>query len=344
MHAILVRLGTLVAGRPNRERYSPIIRWPLTQVSRDPARFASVAECRQCGGWLSVTVFRLGRRHARYWCQRCGAVVSLHDRSALRPVAELLAAEAAKPGQPAPDPPGPTTSDTDPRQVMPAAMLRWVTGRSQRRIDVSGLDKSTIYQLYRGWDTHLERLPPDRLVELAVDGEPPPVPGLPAFSTVVGRLHDACYRSELVMEWLLRSIDVASEVSPPEVARAALWLRTEHARRWLAVRGGELCWIYRRVPPGGPVIPARREVHAAIAALRSGRRERSEEQAIRAALFGTDGGPPLTVLLAAHPAEEMIAALELFLSTQARPLREQALARLHAPLAAPSEDRDGQRR
>jgi hypothetical protein len=346
LHAILVRLVTVVAGSPEPERHGPVIRWLLTQVGRDPDRFHRLAECRQCGGWRSVTVVRLGRRRARYWCQGCGAVVSLGERSALRPVGELLATESTpKPVPPAPDPRHPGTSDTDPRQVMPEVMLRWVRGRFRKRIDLDQLDKSTIHQLYRAWDSHLERLPADQLAELAVAGEPPPVPGLPAFSTVVGALHDACYRSDLVVDRLASEGPVRSAATPPEVVEAALWTRTEHARRWLSARGGELCWIYRRVPSGGPVTPARDEVEAAIDALRSGRRASpAQVRAIRAALFGTDGGPPIAVLLAAHPAEEMVAALERYLASRGRPLRDQALARLNAPLAGPAAVRSGRPR
>jgi hypothetical protein len=46
-----------------------------------------------------------------------------------------------------------------------------------------------MYQLYKRWDTHLGQLPPGSLAELAVDGEPPPLAGLPAFSAIVGALH-----------------------------------------------------------------------------------------------------------------------------------------------------------
>ena len=160
---------------------------------------------------------------------------------------------------------------------------------------------------------------------------------------MIGALHDACYRSWLVLERLLGSTEVRSAVAPLEPAAVALWLRTEHARRWLAIHGREQCWIHRRVPAAGLVSPPRSEVEAAMTALRTGRAGPAE-RVIRGVLFGTDGGPPLPLLLAAHPAEEMTAAMAEYLASGARPLREQVLARLAAPLAPRPPARQGRPR
>jgi hypothetical protein len=73
-------------------------------------------------------------------------------------------------------------------------------------------------------------------------------------------------------------------------------------------------------------------VAAALAALRAGRMpEPTAGRAARAALFGTDGGPALPTLLRTYPTEDVIAALTGYLTSGARPLRAEVLARLTAP-------------
>lgn len=303
--SVLVRLVARVTSRQPQDQPSRWRGWLLTRLGRSPQRGDLSTECRQCGQWASVSVFRLGPRRARYWCQRCGAVVSLPDRAALRPVAELRDPPAAPP--PAAPPASPDGGDL--REVMPPAMAQWVQARSRRPVTLDRLDKSTVYQRYREWDA-----------------EQPDAAGLPAFSVVVGALHESCYHADLAAR------SVSDRPDAPDLRE-----RLEHARRWLALRGQRLCWIHSRVPAGGLATPERTAVEAAIAALRNGAAPgTAESRAARAALFGTDGGPGLPALLRAYPAPDMLAALADYLASGARPLRADVLARLAAPLDLPA--------
>jgi hypothetical protein len=117
------------------------------------------AVCLQCGQWEWTRVLRLGRRRSRYWCERCGAVVTVPTTELstdLRPASGNLAA------------------------VMPAAMVRWLSSANRRVPDLDELTRGTLYDLYRRWD-----------VGRGSD--------LPAFSAVVDALHDTCYRPDLVV-------------------------------------------------------------------------------------------------------------------------------------------------
>jgi hypothetical protein len=301
-----VRLLLRIIQRNDRGRGShPALRWLLAQGGRDPTRFEMTLPCRQCGEHAFVRLLRLSPRHGRYWCGRCGAVVTLTTRSDLR-----LVAKPPPPAAPAPAA-GSRPDEVDVRQVMPAAMLSWLRSRTGRPVSVDRLDKPTMYQLYNRWDTHL--------ASLAVEGRP----GLPAFSSVVGALHDRCYRTELVVEMLHGSAPAT---------RRALYERVEHARCWLAGRAGELCWIVRRLPDGVLAVPDQDEVEAAVAALRSGGQPNPiAGRAARAALFGTEGGPTLRTLQAVYPAEEMLVALEEYLASGERRLRADVLSHLTAP-------------
>jgi hypothetical protein len=262
--------------------------------------------CRQCGERAFVRVLRLSPRRGRYWCGRCGAVVTLTSRADLALVAE----------RPPPAPrelmAGPRQNEVDVREVMPDAMLGWLESRIRRPVSLDRLDKPTMYQLYNRWDAHL--------ASLAVEDQQL---ALPSFSAVVGALHNRCYRTELVVEMLLGST---------AAGHRALYERVEHARCWLATRAGELCWIVSRLPQGMLAVPDRDEVDAAVAALRSGGQPGPlAGRAARAALFGTEGGPTLRALQAVYPAGEMLVALETYLVSGERPLRADVLSRLSAP-------------
>jgi hypothetical protein len=312
------------APAPAPRRVRSRLRRLLTRAGRSPARAGLAAQCRQCGEWTSVNVFRLGPRRARYWCERCGAVVAVRGRRALRalrPADELR--EAAPRPAPPPGPaagPGPGLGG-----FMPPAMLRWLSTRFRAPAALDPTDKSIVYHRYREWDAYLRRLGPAGVAALAGPGEPPPDPGLPAFSRVVGALHDGCYHVDVVVQRLRADL-------PPEVPERALRERVEHARRWLAGAGRALCWVHRGRPDGTLPVPDRSQVAAALAALRAGRMpEPAAGRAARAALFGTDGGPALPTLLRTYPTEDVIAALTGYLTSGARPLRAEVLARLTAP-------------
>jgi hypothetical protein len=311
--------------------------WLLTWFGRSPRRADTTVACRQCGRSESVNVLRLGRSSARYWCQHCGAVVRLADLAQLRPISDKQqpptrpAAPDATPadmaaGRAAAAAPAGAADATDAdgsalSEFMPAAMQRWLRQRSRRPLAPRQLSKAAIYQHYRDWDRHLRQLGPVAAARLAGPGEPAPVPGLPAFSQVVGLLHETCYQLD----------PVVTRLHPPGPADlvTALRQRAEHARRWLARYGRELCWLHSRLPEGRLVDPDPAVVTAALAALRDGGPlDPAAARAARAALFGTDGGPGLAALLRTYPAEQFVAGLREYLATGSRPLREQALARL----------------
>jgi hypothetical protein len=249
------------------------------------------------------------------------------------PLAEHHLARSTDPGGavPAPEPrPAPEPPRLD--EVMPVAMRDWIRAWSRKPLTVERLDRSTMYQLYQGWDAHRARTGAD------------PVPGLPAFATVVRALDQACYRDDLAVEALQTAIEARS--GPPdgaagtELARA-LVERVGHARRWLALRGIEQCWI-RRTPPGGCLAePEREALAAAVAALRADRLPGPPaDRAVRAALFGIEVGPSLRAISMAYPLAELVVAIESYVEDGARPLRDDVLARLAAPPgAAPARHR-----
>lgn len=309
---------------PRTSRRSRPARWLLTQLGRAPERSELATDCRQCGTCDRVTVFRLGPRRARYWCQRCRAVVAVPDRIALRPVAELPDRSASQTRRLPP-------VDPAVREVLPAAMLAWLADRSELPTGPDQLDKPTIYQLYRRWDAYLVEQPGVRLTRCAVDGEPTPQPGLPAFSKVIGAVQDRVYRTELAVAVLTERFPEVTGAA----AQAALWERAEHARRWLAGRGREWSWIHSRLPGGRLAEPDRAQVEAAVVVLQSGTEPAAASaRAARAALFGTKAGPRLATLVQVYSRERLLAAIKSYLDNGARPLREDALARLTAPPAS----------
>jgi hypothetical protein len=317
-------LDRLKDGRP-ADRRRVLFGRARTWFGRSPARFDQVTDCRQCGAWKSVNVIRLSHRRARYWCQHCEALVTVVELGALRRLAE----PAVAPPVPT-EGPGPQLD-----HMLPAPMLAWFGDRLARPITVARLDKATIYQMYRQWDEVLAQLAPERLTDLAVTGAAPPLPGLPAFSTVVGELHERCYRTELVVDALRPGLP--SPISHVEECRA-LWERVEHARCWLAARGTSWCWIHARVPDEGLAAPDGKRVEAAAAKLRAGEELTLElARAAKAAMFGTDGGPSLRKLLRVYRAGEMVTALGAYRESGARPLRDDVLARLSAPFRPVSQ-------
>lgn len=323
--SLLVRILLLVVHRRQRTRPPrPVRRWLLAGVGRDPVRFDRTAACRQCDRTDFVAVLRLGWRRARYWCGYCGAVVTLTGPTGLLP------ARARR--RPAPSPPAPSVPpDEVSGEVMPAAMYRWAGRRARRPLTLAGLDRATFYQLYKRWDAHLAQLDPATRAELAGPGEPPAVAGLPSISAVVGALHDLCYRTDLVVASLAGGVGPDGEPGPEIVA--GVWERVEHARRWLAGRMAEQCWIVTRLVDGRPVRPDPTQVDAAVAALRRGDLpDPAAGRAARAALFGTDGGPNLRTLRRVYPPDRLLSALTDHLHHGGHPLRADVLAHLTAPL------------
>jgi hypothetical protein len=237
------------------------------------------AICVQCGQWEWTKVLRLGRRRSRYSCEHCGAVVTV-------PTAELSTDLRPATGNLA--------------AVMPVAMVRWVSSANRRMPSLDELTRGMLYDLYRRWDAERRS-------------------DLPAFSTVVDALHDACYRHDLVV----------TRFGPPS---DALRERVEHARRWLALRAAELSWILSRLPDGGLAVPDREAVQAALTALRTDATlDLDAGWAARAGLFGTYAGPSVEALFAVYSLAELVQALEVYVATGARPLRSDVLANLAAP-------------
>lgn len=280
-----------------------------------------VTTCPQCGQWSAVTVLRIRRDRARYWCRRCTAVMT-GRADQLRPLSQLR------------PPPAGTATDPGPAlsELLPQAMIRWMSfgaGRQPRRLPTAArLTKPVYYQYYRSWDNHLAAASEPELAELAVPGQPPPRAGLPPISAVVTALNGACYRSDLAVARL--AVDRPDAARTAE-SRWALWERVEHARRWLALHGGELCWIHRVPSDGQLPAPGPEDIAAQVKSLRAGRRlEPAEWDSVRQALFGTDRGPRLATLLEAYPVEEIVAALEAYLASGERPLRERTLTQLAA--------------
>lgn len=311
-----------------------MVRRLLTWMGRSPQRADLTARCRQCGEWASVNVLRLSHRRARYWCERCGAVVALTGRWQLQALQPLRQAREAA-ARPAPEAPAADPVEADLREFMPPAMLRWARGRFRKPNRADPRERSIVYHRYKEWDAHLAQLGRDGAAALADDGEPPPCPGLPPFSQVVGALHDGCYHVEKVTAQLRADPGLA-----PGTPEEALRERVEHARRWLARHGRSLCWVHTRRPDGNLVEPDRAQVAAVLAELRAGRLPDPDGgRAVHAGLFGTERGPALPAVLRTYSTGEVMAALDEYLASGARPLREDVLARLAAPPAPVRQSR-----
>lgn len=272
-------------------RAAVVARWAATAVGRSPQRAAATAACAQCGRDGTTSVVRLGRRRARYWCRRCGAVVAT-DRSVVRVGPPPAVEPAAQPLPP--------VADDGLDEVMPRAMAEWARRTSSRPPTRDGLHKGPMYQLYARWDRTAGT-------------------GLPPFSAVVGALHERCY-----------SVDAA--VAALGDGRPEVRERAQHARRWLATVARDQCWIVSRLVGGAPVDPPPGAVAPLVGEVAPGRAwSREETWAVRAALFGTDGGPHLPTVIATFGADAVRDALEAWLAGGSRPLRDAVLALLDAP-------------
>ena len=132
------------------------------------------------------------------------------------------------------------------------------------------------------------------------------------MSSIIGKLHECCYRDDLV----------AAQFP----AAPGLGARIEHARRWLARDARDLCWVLSAETADTPPPD---EVEKAAAARAEGLPlEREQANALRTALFGTDGGPGLRLLLRPFDDDEVTAAVDAYLATGARPLRAATLSAL----------------
>lgn len=275
-------------------------RWAATQAGRSPERADVSPTCRQCGRDGVTTVVRLGPRRARYWCARCGAVVSTSDLAAVR--------RHHEPGPPVPPEP-PTTAEDPLLDVMPAEMVAWLRRTTARPPTRDALDKSAMYQAYARWDR--------------ASGST-----LPTFPAAVGALHERCYATEAALAALRGPHEAAGEAA----GEAAVRERVEHARRWLATEGRSSCWLVSRLVDGHTVDPAPEDVRRLLPEVGTAREwSRDETWAVRAALFGTDGGPHVRHVLSVFPADEVRDALAAWLRDGSRPLRSKALAALDAP-------------
>jgi hypothetical protein len=184
------------------------------------------------------------------------------------------------------DVPERVTETADPlAAIMPATMAGWVVRRHGGTVPTR-FDRAVVYQWYRAWDE-------------ATGGD------LPPFSAVVGALHAAAY-----------DLDAAY---PDADRRPGLRERAGHARAWLYRYAPDRCWILGA--PSGPADPG--PVHAALAAIRGGAEPTAEAaRAARLALFGVDGGPGLRGLRRVFGDATIAAALDEYLRSGARPLRD----------------------
>ncbi len=203
--SVVVRLAAALQ-RQARPSGNPVVAWLLTRVGRSPHRFASTAECRQCGESSGVHVLRLGTRRARYWCERCGAVVSVVD------LHEIRARDRSRPARPVRARPVAELAE-----LMPAAMLATMAGVGRHPMTPERLTRPVMYQLYKRYDSQTSS-------------------ALPSFPATVAAVNDSCYRTELAVQRLCRDAPTAGVDAVRE--------RAEHARRWLAGQGAALCWLH----------------------------------------------------------------------------------------------------
>ncbi|GLW89262.1 hypothetical protein [Actinokineospora globicatena] len=261
-------------------------RMAATALGRSPEREALSPPCPQCGRDGTTTVYRLSTRSARFWCARCEAVVSTRDLASLRDTATVRNV----PSGPPPDPHA---------HYLAPPVLEWARSAAAKVLTAPELDRATYYQLHTRFD---------RTAQGSVHS------GLPAVSAVIGRLHERCYRVDLVVLDLGHASEEARE-------------RVDYARRWLAGPGKNQCWIVSRHAESRPEAESVEE--AAAAYLRGDLLDRDQASALRSGLFGTDGGPRPVALLELFTADEITAAVRAY-RDGARPLRDAVLAALQA--------------
>lgn len=292
-----------------RARASAALRGLKVLAGRSPDRDRASATCVQCGQHDATVVYRLGRRSARFWCRRCGAVATA-DVTGIRldEDHDVVAAPVAPPDRLA--------------ELLATPVHAWASATAKKPLLADALDKAAYYQLHTRFDRAVEQaLTTGRVPDALAGADLDVLRGLPSVSAIVGLLHENCYHADLV----------AVKLAGPDVDAqrlAAVLARTRHARRWLA-GNRELCWVVSRHAPDGN--PSAEAVAEAAARVMAGELEREDTQVLRAALFGTDGGPGLRQLAAAFDVAEIEAAVAAYVATGDRPLRDRTLAALDAP-------------
>ena len=294
------------ARRPGRWRHQL-----LTLLGRSPDSTGATTSCRQCGESGSVNLVRLAARSARYWCQRCGAVVSLRHLAALRPVHDLRAQDPPdRPGSPggpaARRPAGRRSAAGTPRAsalrtpaaTATAAGAATAIAAGAATAIADGADgaapvlREVMPAAMVGW-VHARYRNPSRAVRLDKAGMFQVYQdwdrhlrkiGPAAAARLAGPGEPPPGPDLPAFATVVRALHdrcyhvdevvrflSASPDGPPPPAGAALRERVEHARRWLARYGRAYCWIHTRLPDSGPAVPDRAAVEAARAALRAGR-------------------------------------------------------------------------
>ncbi|MFN2468235.1 MAG: hypothetical protein ABR521_08940 [Gaiellaceae bacterium] len=183
-------------------------------------------------------------------------------------------------------------------------MLAWRESRRGR--GTTGLDKASIYRLWKEFDRSRRRD--------GDAGDPPP-----PFGEVVGLLHARCYDEAVVVAEL--SGDSTDPARTDGVAE-----RVGCARRWLAGPGRGHCWIER--PVEGDAVDT-----GAVQALLAddgltGAVAPEQRRALFMAAFGAGGGPPLRAIVDRFGVPVVRQALRQHLVDGSHPLREAVLAAL----------------
>jgi hypothetical protein len=178
--------------------------------------------------------------------------------------------------------------------VLAPAVAEWYAATTRKPL--AAFDKAAYYQLHKRFD--------------AATGS-----GLPSVSSVVGQLHESCYLADPVVAAVAGTADVA-----------AVRDRVVYARAWLASAARDACWLLARYQPD--VAPPAEDVARAGAALADGSLSREDAALLRQALFGTDGGPQLKLLLRGFTDADVTAAIAGYCSSGARPLRDRAVTAL----------------
>ena len=265
--------------------------WVAERAGRPDRRAELAAVCAQCGQSDRTVVHRLWPGRARYWCRRCGAVVTLADPG------ELVAARWPQPGSAAQVAPGAQAGAGavagDQSRLVAPAVRAWLA-TAGRGLPAT-LDKAAYYQLHKRFDEATSS-------------------ALPPVSLVVGRLHEFAYHSVPVVDSL---------VDDGWTERAGVTERVVHARRWLAHAARDTCWVIARFQPDllpDPDEVARAAERLAATGGAAGAVDRADATLLRAALFGVDGGPGLRLLLRAFPADAVTEAVAAYRADRTRPL------------------------